>query len=51
MVDEMVYVDNVDVINSAHAERLFRRLYGIECALIPVSSKEDLEAGRLDNGR
>ena len=42
-IDEMVYVDCVDIIKSAHAERLLRRLYGVEYALVPVSSRDELK--------
>ena len=43
-LDEMLYVDGVDIINSLHAERMLRRLYGVEYTLSGVTSRDDLKS-------
>ena len=43
-LDEMLYVDGVDIINSLHAERMLRRLYGVEYTLSGVASRDDLKS-------
>ena len=43
-LDEMLYVDGVDIINSLHAERMLRRLYGVEYTLGGVTSRDDLKS-------
>ena len=43
-LDEMLYVDGVDIINSLHAERMLRRLYGVEYTLGSVTCRDDLKA-------
>ena len=43
-LDEMLYVDGTDIINSLHAERMLRRLYGVEYTLSGVASRDDLKS-------
>ena len=43
-IDDAVFIDKLDVFNSASIERLARRLYSIEFVLRKVLSTDDLEA-------
>ena len=41
-VDDLIYFDQFDVVNSVAVERIVRRLYGVEVALENINSKDQL---------